>query len=220
MTPQEHINVLIVDDDPMVTEMMVGRLDGTQYEVIGRAANGRLAVEMVKALKPDVVLMDIEMPEMNGIEASRLITETCPTPIVILTAYQQLKIVEEAGEAGAGAYLTKPPLLTEIERAITIAIARFNDMQKLRSLNLTLEETNTKLQKALDDVETLSGLLPICSSCKKIRDDKGYWNQLEIYIEKYSDVLFSHGICPDCADNIYGDAEWYKKYKKKQSKSE
>jgi AmiR/NasT family two-component response regulator len=219
MTPQEHINVLIVDDDPMVIEMMVGRLDGTQYEVIGRAANGRQAVALVKELKPDVVLMDIEMPEMNGIEASRLITETCPTPIVILTAYQHQKIVEEAGEAGAGAYLTKPPLLIEIERAITIAIARFKDMQQLRSLNLALEESNSKLQTALDDVETLSGMLPICSSCKKIRDDKGYWNQLEIYIEKHSDVLFSHGICPDCADNIYGDAPWYQKYKQNKSDS-
>jgi PAS domain S-box-containing protein len=62
-----------------------------------------------------------------------------------------------------------------------------------------------KLQKALNEVKTLSGLLPICSHCKKIRDDKGYWNQLEEYVTKYSDAKFSHGICPDCIKEYYSD---------------
>jgi len=59
------------------------------------------------------------------------------------------------------------------------------------------------LQKALDRVKTLSGLLPICASCKKVRDDQGYWNQIEAYIETYSEAQFSHGICPDCAEKLY-----------------
>lgn len=60
-----------------------------------------------------------------------------------------------------------------------------------------------ELQKALDRVKTLSGMLPICASCKKIRDDKGYWNKIEAYIEKHSEAEFSHGICPECAKELY-----------------
>lgn len=60
----------------------------------------------------------------------------------------------------------------------------------------------------------MSGLVPICSNCKKIRDDEGYWNNLESYIEKHTDALFSHGLCLECAEKLYGDKEWYKKNKK------
>jgi len=68
-----------------------------------------------------------------------------------------------------------------------------------------------KLQTALDNIRTLKGMLPICASCKKIRDDKGYWNQIEAYIECHSDASFSHSICPECEKKLYGDQEWYKK---------
>jgi len=67
-----------------------------------------------------------------------------------------------------------------------------------------------KLQKALVEVETLSGLLPICASCKKIRDDQGYWNQIEVFLQQHSNARFSHGICPECEKKLYGDQEWYK----------
>ena len=65
------------------------------------------------------------------------------------------------------------------------------------------------LQNAIAEVKTLSGLLPICATCKKIRDDKGYWNQIESYFSKHSEVAFSHGMCPECMDNMYKDEEWY-----------
>ena len=68
-----------------------------------------------------------------------------------------------------------------------------------------LKQMNESLLNALADVRTLSGMLPICASCKKIRDDQGYWNQLETYIEKHAGATFSHGICPDCAKKLYGD---------------
>jgi len=76
---------------------------------------------------------------------------------------------------------------------------------------MELRRLNAELQDALAQVKTLSGLLPICSSCKKIRDDEGYWTQLEAYIQEHSDILFSHGLCPDCAKKLYpeifGDGE-------------
>ena len=72
------------------------------------------------------------------------------------------------------------------------------------------------LQDALEKVKTLRGLVPICANCKKIRDDKGYWNQIEGYIQKYSEVKFSHGMCPECSDKLYGEQKWYIKAKKKR----
>ncbi len=76
------------------------------------------------------------------------------------------------------------------------------------------EKLITELQKAIEDINILSGLLPICAKCKKIRDDKGYWNSLEDYIEKHSDASFSHGLCSGCSDELYGDETWYIKMKK------
>ncbi len=73
-----------------------------------------------------------------------------------------------------------------------------------------------KLNKALKDVKTLGGLIPICSSCKKIRDDTGYWNHLESYFEQHSTALFSHSLCPGCMDDIYGKDEWYQDMKKEK----
>ncbi len=70
-----------------------------------------------------------------------------------------------------------------------------------------------ELQDALNKIKTLEGFVPICSSCKKVRDDKGYWNQIESYIEKHSEALFSHSMCPDCSDKFYGNQEWYIKRK-------
>jgi PAS domain S-box-containing protein len=73
------------------------------------------------------------------------------------------------------------------------------------------ERLIAKLQKALYNIKTLKGLLPICAKCKSIRDDKGYWSQIEKYIESNSDASFTHGVCPECMDKLYGDEDWYKK---------
>lgn len=79
-----------------------------------------------------------------------------------------------------------------------------------------LFQEKKKLENALNEIKTLSGLLPICSSCKKIRDDKGYWNDLESYIELHSDALFTHGLCPECSEKLYGKEKWYVKMKKRK----
>jgi len=190
------IRVLIVDDDPLVVEAIQGMLESVGYLVVGKAADGCQAVEATQSLRPDVVLMDIKMPKMDGLEATRQIQECCPTPVVLLTAHETPDLIERASAIGIGAYLVKPPQAREMGRAITVAIARFDDLMELRRLN-------AELQDALAQVKVLSGLIPICASCKKVRDDEGYWNQLEAYISAHSEVQFSHGICPDCAEEFY-----------------
>jgi AmiR/NasT family two-component response regulator len=210
MSNQQDVRVLIAEDDYLNCEMIRGLLEEIWYTVVGEAADGLEAVEMTQSLQPDVVLMDIKMPDIDGLEATRLIFERCPTPVVVLTAYETQELVEEASAVGVGAYLVKPPNAREMERAITIAIARFDDLMELRRLNAELQAGNEarerlilELQDALAQLKTLSGLLPICASCKKIRDDDGYWNQLEAYIQDHSEVVFSHGLCPECAKRLY-----------------
>ena len=91
------------------------------------------------------------------------------------------------------------------------AILDISERKKAASLK---EKLITELQNALDEVNVLSGFLPICASCKKIRDDKGYWSQIESYIQKHSEAKFSHGMCPECTEKLYGGQDWYEKAKK------
>jgi signal transduction histidine kinase len=152
MNAQETPPVLIVEDNPLVGEMIKGLLEEAGYTVVGEAVDGFEAVEMTQSLRPDVVLMDIKMPGMDGIEATRLIYERCPTPVVMLTAYDTPEMVEEASAAGAGAYLIKPPNAREIEHAITIAMARFDDMMELRRLNAELQAEIAERKRAEEEV--------------------------------------------------------------------
>ncbi len=80
-------------------------------------------------------------------------------------------------------------------------------------MNHSLGEKNRQLSEYLAEIQILRGILPICANCKKIRDDKGYWNQLEEYFSKYSEVQFSHGLCDECAEKLYGEEDWYKNWK-------
>ncbi len=95
----------------------------------------------------------------------------------------------------------------------------FGDLANaFNSMANELKQTTTsveKLENALAKVKTLSGLLPICASCKKIRDDKGYWNQIESYLHEHSSAEFSHGLCPECIEKMYGDQAWFKAHRKK-----
>lgn len=203
MRPVKKIRVLVAEDDFMVSEAICIKLEALTYTVVGRAFDGQQAVSMAQSKLPDVILMDIKMPDMDGLEATRQIYQTCPTPVVMLTAFDTMDLVNQAGQVGAGAYLIKMPEASEIDRAVTIAMARFDDMMTLRRLNAELTNRNQELQAALAKVKQLSGLLPICASCKKIRDDEGYWQDVASYIREHSEAEFTHGLCPDCAEKLY-----------------
>lgn len=200
MTKDKALRVLVVEDDFLIRMEISSLLEGLGFKEAGRASTGAEAVELACSLGPDVVLMDIEMPKMNGLEAAALIHERCPRPVVILTAYESEELIKKAAGAGVGAYLTKPPSAAELERAIAIAIARHKDIVTLRKLN-------AELSKALDEIKTLRGILPCCSFCKKIRDDKGFWEKVDVYIRDHSEAKVSHGICPECMKIHYPDID-------------
>ena len=196
MTTQKPLRVLIVDDQESIRELLLRQLEKIGHLVAGMATNGLQAIELSGSLKPDIVIMDIEMPKMNGLDATRVIMEKFPRPVILLTSHEDPEMVMQASQAGAGAYLLKPPSVQEIERTMVIAAARFADLMELRRLN-------SELKDALHNVKILSGLLPMCANCKSIRNDKGYWKAVEEYITDNSEAHFSHSLCPACIDKLY-----------------
>ena len=192
------MRAIIAEDDYLVSKEICRTMEKLGHTVMAEVRTGHKAVEATCRLQPDVVLMDIQMPEMDGLVASRKIQEQCPTPVVVLTAYESGELVRQASATGVGAYLTKPPKPEEIQRAVTISMARHADLMAHHELCLELKRKNSELEKALAEVKTLRGLIPICATCKKIRTDKGYWQRIEEYVEERSDAEFSHSICPEC----------------------
>lgn len=105
-----------------------------------------------------------------------------------------------------GAYVFSTEAATRFSLSFLIVGVISYSLESLRNYYYQqLETEHNKLRLALDEVKTLSGLLPICSTCKKIRDDQGYWSQIEAYIGAHSDAEFTHGICPECAHKLYPD---------------
>jgi PAS domain S-box-containing protein len=159
---QRRIRVLIAEDNQDFSEMIEKLLGKTSFQVIGKAADGQQAVDMAHSLRPDAILMDYMMPHLDGIEATALIQERCPTPVVLLTAYQSPELLAQASQAGVGAYLVKPASAHEMERALVVACARFDDMMAVRHLNAELQaEIAERMQteKALQESERLYHLL-------------------------------------------------------------
>lgn len=200
------VRVLVVDDNANLRTTLLHILELMKYNVIGEASNGMEAITMAQELQPDVIIMDIAMPGMDGITAARKIQSVHPTPIVLLTAHESPGLIEKARDAGVGAYLVKPAEASELHRAIAITVARFKELRELnrlnnelQRLNQELQKRNLQLQKAMRTIKTLSGLVPICAWCgKKIQEEDGQWTTIETYIQKHSEAEFTHGICPDC----------------------
>lgn len=163
MKNESEGRVLVVEDDGMIAEMIENLLTIQGYTVVGLVSSGRAAVEAVERLRPDAILMDLQLPEMDGIEATRHIQATCPTPVVILTAYDDLALTTEAAEAGAGAYLIKPARGRDLARAITVARARFEEVRALDALNEDLTLRNRDLDAFAHTVahDLKNALMPI-----------------------------------------------------------
>ena len=145
MSNDQRIRVLIAEDEPLVIDLLAGMLPESNYEIVGAASDGHTVVSMAEQLRPDIVLMDIRLPGQDGIMASAQIQERCPAPVIVLTAYDEIALVEQAASAGVVAFLTKPPSLPELERTILIARARFADLTELHNVNETLRALNVDL---------------------------------------------------------------------------
>lgn len=208
----DKIRILIVEDEYIIANDIQTSLENMGYEVCGMAASGEKALALTKELSPDLILMDIMLKgDMDGIETAAMIRETDDISVIFLSAYSDDGILDRAKQTLPFGYLIKPFRDRELKAAIEMAIYKQGMERKQTALIAELKE-------ALENVKLLSGLLPICSFCKKIRDDEGYWKDVEKFIRAHSGATFSHGICPECMDKQYGEEEWYQHMKSKGNK--
>jgi DNA-binding response OmpR family regulator len=177
--------VLAVDDNPQNLQFLGKLLSENSYEV-GIAQDGIQALTFLKKNQPDLVLLDIMMPGMDGYDVCKEIKANLGTrhiPVIFLTAKTETEDIVKGFDAGGVDYILKP----------------FNSAELLARVRTHVE------------MKMLRGMLPICSHCKRIRNDKGFWEQIEAYIEAHSEILFSHSLCKECMNELYGDKEWYRK---------
>jgi two-component system, response regulator PdtaR len=125
--------VLVVEDEALIRLDLIEMLSEEGYVVVGEAADGQQAVEQATALRPDLVIMDVKMPRMDGIDAASIIAERRIAPVVILTAFSQRDLVERARDAGAMGYLVKPFSRRDLMPAIELAVSRFRELVALES---------------------------------------------------------------------------------------
>ncbi|MBI5642581.1 MAG: response regulator [Deltaproteobacteria bacterium] len=128
----EHNRVLIAEDNSKTRLFLKNQLELLGYEVICAVSNGQAAVEKVAELKPNLVIMDVKMPEMDGIDAARLITSKGPIPIILITGISSDEMASKAIEAGVFAYLVKPVTKKQLEPAIKLALARYTEFKSLK----------------------------------------------------------------------------------------
>ncbi len=133
--------ILIADDEPLIRLDLREMLTTLGYNVVGEASDGATAVRLAREQQPDLVLMDIKMPELDGLEAARILTAENIAPVVLLTAYSQKELVERAQQAGVVGYLVKPFRDSDIQPAIEVALARFEEFRAVRDQVQTLEES-------------------------------------------------------------------------------
>ena len=191
------MKILIAEDDPVSRCFLEVTLVKWGYEVIV-ACDGNQAWQALQSDPPSIAILDWMMPGIDGAEVCRRIRAAqSPTPlyIIMLTAKTDKKDLVEGLDAGADDYITKPFDRQELRARIGVGV-RIAELQK------NLADRVVELEAALSRVRQLQGLLPICSYCKRVRDDQNYWQQVDSYVSKHTEVEFSHSICPTCYDRL------------------
>lgn len=222
------LRVLIIEDSEDDALLLLRELGRRGYKPVSERVETADAMKAaLQKQKWDLIISDYVLPQFSGPAALEVLKESgLDLPFIIVSG----KIGEDSAvasmKAGAHDYMIKGSvkrLVPAIERELREAKVRherrraeeelenyrcnLEDMVEKRTAEL--QAANERILKTLAEVKTLSGLLPICASCKNIRDDKGYWRKLESYLSEHSDAEFTHGICQDCAESLYPDI--YKK---------
>ncbi len=192
------MRILTAEDDPSSRLVLVTTLAKWGYEVISRE-DGQAAWEVLQGPNPpQLAVLDWMMPGLDGIEVCRLVREKNELRhlyLIILTARDAPDDIAEGLNAGADDYIVKPFKRKELQARLQVGARVVRLQADLARRVYELEEANRRERH-------LRGLLPICSYCKKIRNDSNYWQQVEQYIAENSQAAFSHGICPDCYRTI------------------
>lgn len=194
---------MIVEDEALISADLQRQLEGLGYKITATAASSENALKKIDEDPPDLVLMDIRIKgAADGIETAQEIKNRYGIPVVYLTAYADTTFLERAKITEPFGYMIKPVETKELHSTIEISLYKAKmDKERARLIE--------DLENALAEVKTLRGFLPICSNCMKVRDDEGFWQKIEKYIQDRSDAKFSHSICPDCAKELYPNIKIY-----------
>ncbi|HUT25427.1 MAG TPA: response regulator [Sumerlaeia bacterium] len=193
------VQILLVEDNPadarLIEEILADARPGAF--ALRREARLSAALESLDA-DIDIVLLDLSLPDSHGFETfARVHAAASNLPIIVLTGLDDEELALRTVNKGAQDYLVKAHVGNRLlVRAIRYAIER-------KRLERQKEDLIAELKQALSEIKTLRGILPICASCKRIRDDGGYWRQVEAYVHEHTEAQFSHGVCPECLEKLY-----------------
>ena len=206
------MSILIVDDSPDQQALLRSILGKAGHADVLSADSAKTAAHLLNLdgdsanHKIDLILMDVLMPEQDGVETCRQIKRCAhleDVPVIMVTAKSDLSNLQEAFAAGAMDFISKPVNSIELLARVSSALLLKQEMDRRKNRELELRRSNEELQMALKEVKVLRGLIPICASCKKIRNDGGFWQQLEEYLSEHSEAEFSHGLCQPCIKKLY-----------------
>ena len=189
MNPLDHIRVFLIEDnndDVFLIRRFLSSSMNMQIDV-DVADTLSSALKRLREGTYDVILSDLSLPDSWGLDTFDKVHAANPDiPIIILTGLDDDEAALSAVHQGAQDYIIK---------------SRINSRSLIRVIRYSIERQSllVQLEHSRNEIKTLRGLLPICASCKKIRDEKGSWKQMESYISEHSQAQFSHGLCPDCA---------------------
>ena len=188
------MKILIAEDNITQQLMLKSTFAELGYDPVV-TGDGRTACEiMLKPDAPKLAIIDWMLPGMEGVEVCRKIRKAkfyAPPYLIILTSRDEMEDIVKGLESGANDYMVKPYNVRELQVRIGVG-RRFVELQAM------LTDRIKELESAQAHIKTLQGIIPICTYCKKIRDDKQYWQQVETYVSDHSLAQFSHSVCPDC----------------------
>jgi len=190
------MRILIAEDDAVSRRVLDATLKRWDYETIVTGDGAEAWAELCKEDCPRLLILDWMMPGLDGTEICRRLRareDGSTFYILLLTAKTQKDDIVAGLDAGADDYITKPFHHQELR-------ARVQTGRRILELQHRNEVQIEELERALQEVKQLSGLLPICSYCKRIREGESYWQQVEAYISGHSDARFSHSVCPECME--------------------
>lgn len=205
----EQSPILYIEDDAGLARLVQKRLSRAGH-VVDLARDGTEGLAKLKDKAYALVIVDYNLPGQHGLKVMQCILEqtSIPPAVIILTGAGNELLAVDAMKLGASDYIVKDAeagYLDLLPAIIERALERRRLVEAKKQWEIEREQLILELQEALAKVKRLGGLLPICASCKKIRDDQGYWNRLEVFLQEHSEAEFTHSICPECFTKLYGN---------------
>ena len=193
------MRILIADDDITSRTVLSAVLQKNGHEIVEARDGAEALASLLRDDAPRMAILDWMMPEIDGLEVCRRMRARNlerPPYLIMLTTRGEKTDVSTGLRAGANDYVAKPFNALELAARIEVG-CRYLGLEDRFAAKVR------ELEEAVAQIKTLSGVVPICSHCKKIRDDEGYWNQVEAFVASHTEARFTHGICPECMAKLY-----------------